>query len=86
MRDRPHPAIGLADAIDLCLEVYATRQEALEIAHRLRAAGWVVLPLDTPGPEGVQVVAAVYHPQTYESPGEVAYRAVSPKLRPPGAR
>jgi len=74
MRDLPDPAVGPADAAEMCLEVYATRQEALGIAQRLCAAGWVVSLLDAPRHDGTRVAAVVYHPLTYESPGEVMYR------------
>jgi len=74
MRDLPDPALGPADAAELCLEVYPDRQEALGIAYRLRTAGWIVSMLDAPRHDGTRVVAVVYHPLTYESPGEVICR------------
>lgn len=70
------PAIAPADAADMCEQVYADRQEAVCVARQLRAAGWIVPLLNAPSPptaDGIRAVAIVYHPQTYESPGEVTY-------------
>ncbi|HEY8472433.1 MAG TPA: hypothetical protein VIL37_07320 [Natronosporangium sp.] len=72
--DLEEPAIRLPDAVDLCAQPYATWQEALTVARRLRAAGWVVVEhtgIPPRRPDGSRLVASVYHPITYESPGDV---------------
>lgn len=74
--NEPDPALGPADAAELCDQVHPSREEAMAIARRLRAAGWVVPLLDTPvplHPDGARVVAAVYHPGTFEAVGHVMY-------------
>lgn len=74
------PALGPADAAELCDPVYPSREEALAVARRLRAAGWVVPLLDTPvplAPDGAWVVAAVYHPRTFEVAGHVKHAGKS---------
>jgi hypothetical protein len=72
--DLDEPVIRLMDAVELCAQPYPTRREALATARRLRAAGWVVIE-HTGGsyrrPDGSRMVASVYHPITYESPGDV---------------
>lgn len=73
--DLQEPDIRLVDAVDLCAQPYPTRREALAIARQLRAAGWVVIEHTGQSfarPDGTRVVASVYHPITYESPGDVA--------------
>lgn len=70
------PALGPADAAELCDQVYPSREEAMAVARRLRAGGWVVPLLDAPGPvqpDGTRVVATVYHPRTFEAAGDVMY-------------
>lgn len=70
------PALGPTDAAELCDQVHPTWEEAMAVARRLRAAGWVVPLLDTPAPlqpDGARVVAAVYHPRTFEVAGHVMY-------------
>lgn len=71
--DLDEPAIQPIDAVDLCAESYPTRREALAVARRLRAAGWVVVEHTghSRRPDGTRVVASVYHPLTYDSPGDV---------------
>lgn len=75
MRNRPRePAIRPVDAEDLCTVRYHDRDEALTVARRLRTAGWVVIEYEDHlprRPDGIRVVASVYHPVTYESPGDV---------------
>jgi hypothetical protein len=79
MPDRVARNLGIADAEDLCDHVYRSRAEALEVARRLQAAGWIVPLLDAPATPGapraggIRVLACVYHPVSYESPGEVVY-------------
>jgi hypothetical protein len=63
------PLIGTTDAEDLCNEPYPSRREALGVARRLRAAGWVVVEHSN----GLAMVASVYHPDTYDSPGDVIH-------------
>lgn len=68
------PGIGELDAAELCAEIYPTWSGALQIARRLRAAGWVVVEhAEHPSrrPDGLVMVASVYHPRTYESPGDL---------------
>lgn len=68
------PRIGALDAAELCADTYPTRRDALEIAQRLRAAGWVVVEHAEHPPlraDGLVMVASVYHPGTYESPGDL---------------
>jgi hypothetical protein len=71
--DLEEPAIRPTDATDLCAEPYPTRREALAVARRLRAAGWVVVEHTghSRRPDGTSIVASVYHPRSYESPGDV---------------
>lgn len=76
MKPDPELSVGPADAADICDEVYADREEAVAIARQLRAAGWVVSFIDAVSPlrsGRVRTAAVVYHPRTYESPGEIAY-------------
>lgn len=68
------PRIGPLDAAELCADTYPVRSDALEIARRLRAAGWVVVEHAEHPPlraDGLVMVASVYHPTTYESPGDL---------------
>lgn len=69
------PRIRPADAEQLCAEPYPSRAEAVAVARQLRASGWVVVehsPAQPPQrPDGTCMVASVYHPRTYESPGDV---------------
>jgi hypothetical protein len=68
------PEIGPLDAAELCAEPYPTRREALEVARRLRSAGWVVVEhAEHPPrrPDGLSMIASVFHPVTYESPGDL---------------
>jgi hypothetical protein len=72
--DLDEPDIRLIDAVELCAQAYPTRREALTVARRLRAAGWVVVEhtgSSARRPDGARMVASVYHPITYESPGDV---------------
>jgi hypothetical protein len=63
------PTIRPTDAEELCSARYATRREALKVARLLRAAGWVVVEHAV----GLAMVASVYHPSTYDSPGDVIH-------------
>lgn len=72
--DGTEPTIGAVDAEDLCYETYPSRSEALGVARRLRAAGWVVVEHDgrpSYRPDGLSIAATVYHPHTYDSPGDL---------------
>lgn len=74
VRHDGEPAIRLADAEQLCAEVYQDSGEALAVAQRLRAAGWVVVEHGPPvptRPDGLCLLATVYHPCSYESPGDL---------------
>jgi len=71
---RRRPGIGPPDAAELCAEAYPTRQQALVVARRLRAAGWLVVEhAEHPSrrPDGLSMVASVFHPVSYESPGDL---------------
>jgi hypothetical protein len=68
------PRIGPLDAAELCAERYPSRREALAVARWLRAAGWLVVEhADHPPlrPDGLVMVASVYHPVSFESPGDL---------------
>lgn len=74
MRHPREPVIPPVDVEDLCAVPYRDRAEALMVARRLRTAGWVVIEYEDHlprRPDGIRVVASVYHPVTYESPGDV---------------
>jgi hypothetical protein len=74
LNDLQEPDIRLIDAVDLCAPPYPTRREALAVARQLRAAGWVVVEHtghSSRRPDGTRLVASVYHPITYVSPGDV---------------
>lgn len=80
MPDPVAPSLGFADAEDLCEQVYGSRAEAMAVVRRLQAAGWLVPVLGGAAPPGgvprpgeLYVLASVYHPTSYESPGEVVY-------------
>lgn len=73
-RSTKEPSIRPVDAAELCATPYPTRQEALVVARQLRAAGWIVVEQpERPGrrPTAVHMVASVYHPVSYESPGDL---------------
>lgn len=77
LRRSREPTIGPADAEELLADPYPTVREAAQVARRLRAAGWVVVehvPRSPPRAGGVRVLASVYHPITYESPGDLRLR------------
>jgi hypothetical protein len=75
------PGIRRTDAEELCATPYPSRREALDVARRLRAAGWVVVehPAQMPRrPGGVRMIASVYHPVSYESPGDLLVSTPDP--------
>ncbi|QSB16270.1 hypothetical protein JQS43_08255 [Natronosporangium hydrolyticum] len=76
MRTPREPEIHPVDAEDLLAEPYRTVTEALAVGRRLRAAGWVVIEhvRCAPAPAGLRMVASVYHPISYESPGDLWVR------------
>jgi hypothetical protein len=77
------PTIDTVDAEDLCDIAYPSRREALGVARRLRAAGWVVVEhhgRPSHRPDGLSLAASVYHPSTYESPGDLLVPAPHPWL------
>lgn len=70
------PAPGWDEVAGICVTVHPTQEAAMEEARRLRGAGWIVPLLAAPSPpnaDGVRTVATVYHPGTYESPGDIGY-------------
>jgi hypothetical protein len=72
--DAAEPSIDAVDAEDLCDSPYSSRSEALGVARRLRAAGWVVVEhhgRTSYRPDGLSIAATIYHPSTYESPGDL---------------
>lgn len=78
MRDGPEPEIDRDEAIALCGQVHQSHADAMAVACRLRAAGWIVPIHDTPAgprPDGTCAIAAVHDPQTFRRVGEVSYRA-----------
>lgn len=61
-----------SDAADACDTTWSTAAEARAIARHLRNLGWVVQErTDRPG-----VAATVWHPDTWQSPGEIRHREV----------
>jgi hypothetical protein len=76
--DTDAPIIGIEDARDICAQPWPTEQEARKQAAMLDAAGWRVQHRHPPQPFGQTgrlIVANVYHPVTFESPGDVSYQA-----------
>jgi hypothetical protein len=70
----PDSGIRRVDAEDVCAMAYPSRREALAVAHQLRTAGWLVIEHPERGPRhpgGVRMIASVYHPMSYESPGDL---------------
>lgn len=58
-----------SDAADACDTTWSSIEEARAIARHLRNLGWVVRErVDRPG------VATVWHPDTWQSPGEIRHR------------
>jgi hypothetical protein len=83
---RTEPVIRHRDVAELCAEVYQSRHEALAVGLRLRTAGWVVIehaPHPPPRPDGVAMVASIYHPVSYESPGDLLVTLAAPDLAAP---
>jgi hypothetical protein len=84
------PAISWADAADICAHAWPSEATARAQAAILDDAGWTVehrWPPVESGRTGRLAVASVYHPVTYESPGEVTYRggADTSGIQPGGA-
>lgn len=80
------PTVSFADAFDVCRAPWRTEAEAREQAAILDAAGWRVEhrfpPAEFGTGSGVMIVASVYHPETFSSPGDITYRATASE---PGA-
>jgi hypothetical protein len=75
------PSIRPVDAVELCATPYPTRREALAVARQLRAAGWIVVEQPERSgrrPATVHMVASVYHPVSYESPGDLLVSTPDP--------
>jgi hypothetical protein len=71
------PTISRADAEIICAYVWTDEADAREQAKILQVAGWTVehrWPAIEFGQTDRLIVASVYHPVTYESPGDVTYR------------
>lgn len=69
--------ISMEDARDICAYPWPSEQQAREQAALLSAAGWKVdrrHPAVPFGRTGRLIVANVYHPETFESPGDVTYQ------------
>lgn len=60
------------DAADLCDTTWSSAAEARAIARHLRSLGWVVK--ERAGRPGT--LATVWHPDTWQSPGELRHREV----------
>jgi hypothetical protein len=72
----PEPTISRQDAIDICAHPWPDELSAREQAVILDAAGWRVehrRPAVAFGQTGRLIVASVYHPETFSSPGDVTY-------------
>ena len=68
------PKISEADARDICATPWPDEAQAREQAALLDAAGWRVQHRFPPAPFGQTgrlIVANVYDPETYSSPGDV---------------
>lgn len=79
------PAISQADAVDICAYVWPDEAAARAQAAILDDGGWTVehrWPAVEFGQTGRLIVASVYHPVTYESPGDVTYQARAASDRP----
>lgn len=71
------PTVNRTDARDICAEPWPSETVAREQAAILDAAGWRVehrFPPVAFGATGRLIVASVYHPVTFESPGDVTYK------------
>lgn len=73
------PQMKRADAEDICREPWPSEAEAKEAATHLQRGGWKV-EWRAPGAEwgkgsGVYILASVYHPDDYSSPGDVTWRS-----------
>ena len=71
------PTISYRDAADICAKPWPSEQEACEQTVMLKRAGWLV-KWRNPPPEfgkgtGLRMAASVYHPETFDSPGDVTY-------------
>lgn len=68
------PTLSRADAADICAHPWPDVATAREQAAILDAAGWRVehrFPPVPYGQTGRLIVASVYHPSTFDSPGDV---------------
>ena len=81
------PAIRPHEAEEMCAEPYPCRSAAVAAANRLRDAGWLVVEHpEHPRrrPDGAQMVASVYHPVSFESPGDLLVICAPDRDRPTG--
>lgn len=75
---RTGPRISHQDARQVCATVWPDEPTARRQAALLSAAGWLVnrrWPAVEFGQTGLMVVASVYHPRTFATPGDVTYQA-----------
>lgn len=79
----PEPAAAPTadDVADLCADPHASLDQALEIAARLRRAGWVVA--GHPPERSSTLLATIHHPVTGEVVGDLRY--IGPPLHEPGS-
>jgi hypothetical protein len=71
------PGSPWAEAADVCARPWPSRVEALEQATWLRRDDWVVPASTGPGvprEDGTVVVASVYDPRDWSSPGDISYQ------------
>lgn len=71
------PASSWAEAVDVCAQPWPSRAAAEEQAAWLRRDDWAV-PASTggrPRADGTVVVASVYDPRDWSSPGDICYVA-----------
>lgn len=72
----PDPTVSYEDAADICAHPWPSEAAAREQAAILDAAGWRVehrRPAVEFGQTGRLIVASVYDPVTFSSPGDVTY-------------
>lgn len=72
----PDPSISWADVESTCEEPLPSAADAEIEARQLRRSGWVVpeQPRHPHRPDGSRWYGGVFHPRTWESPGDLTYR------------
>lgn len=71
------PTVSRADAESICANVWPNEPQARQQAAILDAAGWRVqhrFPPAAYGEIGRLIVATVYDPHTFDSPGDITCR------------